>query len=433
MAKKKSVFNVNEDFKGKWRNQHTFICSNYNFRHNKVTTKLEYQEIKRGKVVSEYEPFDDRVRNLILKRMSNEDLDLPVVKFRQFVENDDISIPYNIIEEYIYGLPEWSGETDHIAELAATIETDDDEFFYDVLKRFLVGVVDCLLNHKSNDICLILQGGQGLGKTKWMRRLIPNHLLEDFYHESPIDTKNKEHDELLSTKWFIMLDELEVLQKSELNALKAFITKTQVNHRKVFKEYDLKFPRRASFLGGVNDDEFMTDTTGNRRWLAFAAKKIDYEHNVNIGNVYAQALYLLQSGTFRHWFNRTEINEINKRNEMFSIKSKEEEMFLQNFELLQYGQSGGEWLSSTDIIEKLVCFYPRTATNLSNRKLGAIISKTIRVKGDDYYKSKEKRADANKYYVKYVGPTELRNDGSTHEKPAPLNVVNGIKEDDLPF
>jgi len=246
MTKKKTkVFNVTEEFGGRYAKHHKFIAVNYNFRYNEVTTQLEFQTIERGKITSDYKDVDDRVRNLILKRMCNEDLDFNNTRFRSFTENDDISKPYNVIEEYFTSLPEYSGETDYIQELANTIKTDDDKFFYDVLKRYLVGAVDCLLNNNSNDICLILQGEQGVGKTKWMKTLIPKYLIEDFFHESPIDTKNKEHDEYLSTKWFIVLDELEAMRANEINSLKAYVTKTQISHRKVFKEYRLKFPRRG--------------------------------------------------------------------------------------------------------------------------------------------------------------------------------------------
>lgn len=431
--KKKTLYNVTDVFTGKWRNQHTFISSNYNFRKNEITAETEFQIVRANKLIEDWKVLEDEHVLDIALDLSQNDLEYSVQKLNGFINTSLVSPRYNIVEDYLYSLPEWSGEKDYIAELAATVKTDDDEFFYDVLKRFLVGSVDCLLNNKSNDICLILQGSQGLGKTRWMKLLLPNHLREDLYHESPIDTKNKEHDELLSTKWFICLDELETMKSTEINALKAFVTKTQINHRKVHGHRKSKFPRRASFLGNVNQDEFLTDTTGSRRWLAFSASEIDYNHSIDIGKVYAQSLHLLQSGTFRHWFNRKEIISINERNEKFSIKSMEEEMFLQNFELLQHGQYGGEWLSSTEIIEKLVCFYPKTATRLDNKKIGSVCSKVIRIKGSDYKASKKRSSYSNKYHVRYVGPTELRIDGAMHERSAPLSVVNSTSQKDLPI
>ena len=400
MAKRKNdIYNVTKEFSGKWQKHKTFIATNYNFRYNKVANVIEIQRIEKNKISGDYEPLDDRLRNEILDQMSDNDLDFAPARFRQFVENDNTSIPYNVLEEYFSKLPEWTGEIDYIKKLSSTISTDDDEFFYNVLKRYLVGVVDCLLNNNSNDICLILQGPQGLGKTKWMKKLMPNYLLDDFFHESPIDTKNKEHDEYLSTKWFIVLDELEAMRTNEINALKAYVTKTQVNHRKVFKEYQMKFPRRASFLGNVNDSEFLSDTTGSRRWLAFNTTEIDYQHKINIDKVYSQALHLLQSGTFRHWFNKAEIKILNERNERFNIKTKEEEMLIQNFEFPQGENGYGEWLSSTEIIERLVVAYPRTAVRLDNRLLGRVAAKIIRMNG-----GVAKKSNTSKYYVRYIGP-----------------------------
>ena len=407
--RKKSIFNVTEEFGGKLRKQYTYVVSHYNFRYNKVTNLVEVQTLKGGKITEDYKPLDDRFRNLILMRMKKEDLDFSVPRFREFVENDDISIPYNILDEYFLNLPEWSGEIDYIGELAKTVKTDDDEFFYDVLKRYLVGVVDCLLNNRSNDICLILQGDQGLGKTKWMKKLMPEDMLDDFFHESPIDTKNKEHDEYLSTKWFIVLDELEAMRSNEINALKAFVTKTQISHRKVHGHRNTRFPRRASFLGNVNDPEFLSDTTGNRRWLAFAAFFIDYEHNIDIDKVYAQALHLHQSGTFRHWFNKTEIKELNERNEQFRIKSKEEELLVQNFDFPDGENGHGEWMSSTDVSAHICSLNPRSNSNLNNRTMGRALMKNCNHIDP---KAKTSKSVTKKYYlIKTSEPAPMDENG----------------------
>ena len=387
--KKKGIFNVHEEFTGKWKKQQTFIASNYNFRKNEVSGITEFQKIKSGKIISEYQMLTDTDVNDIAFNLEQDESDYSLPKLNAFINTSLMSPPYNIIEDYLYGLPEWTGETDHIKELAATVETDDDEFFYDVLKRFLVGAVDCLINHKSNDITLILQGAQGLGKTRWMRKLMPDNLLEDLYHESPIDTRNKEHDELLSTKWFIVLDELEAMRSNEISALKAFVTKTQISHRKVHGHRVSKFPRRASFLGNVNDPEFLSDTTGNRRWLAFRTLKIDYNHKINIGNVYAQALHLLQSGTFRHWFNKAEIKQ-------FRIKSKEEELLLQNFDFPEDENGHGEWMSSTNVLEHLSYLNNKTNSNLNNRVMGRAIMKHCNYIDP---RAKKSKSITKKYYL----------------------------------
>ena len=127
------------------------------------------------------------------------------------------------------------------------------------------------------------------------------------------------------------LDELEALSGNEISAMKSYITRQRISVRKAYGRYKSNFVRRASFLGSVNDDKFLTDITGNRRWLVFTVKDIDYEHHVDIGGLWSQ-VYYLWNNNFRYWFNAEEIENVNKRNEKFRITNEEEECLVDMFE-----------------------------------------------------------------------------------------------------
>src|SRR5690606_1201827 len=153
-----------------------------------------------------------------------------------------------------------------------------------------------------NDVCLVFQSStQGVGKTRWMRKLLPEKFRSLYLYEGVVDTKNKDHTIYLSQYWFMHLDELETLKGANIGAIKSFITRQRISERKAFARYTTTFQRRASFLGSVNDDKFLTDITGNRRWLVFKVKDIDYEHLVDINGVWAQAYYYYKQG-FKYWF-----------------------------------------------------------------------------------------------------------------------------------
>ncbi|MCV5824559.1 virulence-associated E family protein, partial [Escherichia coli] len=63
------------------------------------------------------------------------------------------------------------------------------------------------------------------------------------------------------------IGELRGLNTKELESIKAFVTRTHENWIPKYREFATQFPRRLVFVGTTNEDEFLADKTGNRRWL----------------------------------------------------------------------------------------------------------------------------------------------------------------------
>lgn len=393
-----------EDFNGKYGKQFNYIVSHYEFRFNVVTSFYEYRKLeflKKGRsknvrINSPWRKYDDRVRNLILLELMESDLDLPQDKFNIFIESEIVSKDYNPFTEYFADLDPWDEKTDYIEQLSQTVQTFDKEHFKNTLQRFFVGALDCLLDEDAvNDVCLVFQSGQGIGKTRWMRSLLPKKFQSEYLYEGNIDTKNKDHTMYLSQYWFIHLDELETLKSNDISAIKSFITRQRISVRKAFGRYKTNFIRRASFLGSVNDDKFLTDITGNRRWLVFKVKEIDYEHDVNIDKMWAQVYFLWKNG-FKHWFDINEIRVINTINEEFRAMSLEEEILLQFFDFDDPAKNGGEYHSSVEVLTQIGSYNGQLVSKLNAKNIGKALTK--------HSKDKKRRNGVSKYYAAWIGP-----------------------------
>lgn len=128
---------------------------------------------------------------------------------------------------------------------------------------------------------------------------------------------------MMSDCFLIILDELSGQSRTELNQLKALITKNSVYERRPYARNAETYVRRASFAATVNDSEVLTDRTGSRRFLCFEATRIDlYPAGPDHTAVYAQALALFREG-FCFWFANADIAEINSNNEPFQLVSPE--------------------------------------------------------------------------------------------------------------
>lgn len=391
------------EFNGKYQKQFTFIANNYEFRFNIVASQYEFREIeyvgrnKKTRINTPWKKYDDRVKNRILLDLMQNDCDIPQDKYNIFVESEEISPDYDPFAEYFENLEPWDEKTDYVEQIANTIKTNDNEHFKSTLMRFLVGTLDCLLEEDNvNDVCLVFQSGQGIGKSRWMRSLLPKKFQKEYLYEGEVDTKNKDHTIYLSQYWFMHLDELEAVQANKIGALKSYITRQRISERKAYGRYKARYIRRASFLGSVNDDKFLSDITGNRRWLIFRTLAINYEHNVNIDGLWAQIFHLWKNG-FKHWFDIDEIKIINKINEQYRQMSFEEEMLVLYYEF-HNDESRGEFMSAAEVLQSFNTLMPTIANKMTSRGIGKALTK--------YSKLNKVKTGITKYFVLYKGVTE---------------------------
>jgi hypothetical protein len=115
------------------------------------------------------------------------------------------------------------------------------------------------------DMVPVLLGGQGIGKTSGVKALAP---INDSFAE--IDLSGRKDSDLarqLRGKLIGELGELRGLKTKDSEWIKAWITRTHEEWTPKFVEHSKNMPRRCVFLGTTNEDEFLIDVTGNRRWL----------------------------------------------------------------------------------------------------------------------------------------------------------------------
>jgi hypothetical protein len=335
----------------------TFLSSKYAFRHNIVSGKLEFQAIKRNHVDSPlgvrgkvWKVMNDFIENSMLRECLKARIKTNPSSLRSLLYSDFCQL-YNPFEDYFQTLPKYDLQTDYITQLANTITTTKQDLWQQCFKKWLVAMVGCVLNDKViNHTVIVFSGKQGLGKTTWVEKLVPKQLKE-YLFSGTINPNNKDTLVQLAECMLINLDELENLNRSEIGSLKEIITKTQIRMRKAYGHNSETMPRRASFAGSVNTAQFLNDTTGSRRFLCFEVEGIQYQHDVDINLVYAQALHLFNDG-FRYWFDQEEIKSITENNEQYQLRSPEEELLLTWFEPV-FRDENNNYYSSKDVNKTL--------------------------------------------------------------------------------
>jgi len=356
-------------------------------------------------------------------------------KVRIYAQDKDVCQSYDPIKEYFDALPLWDGH-DHIEALARTVTLQDEDYrtmFVTHLKRWLVGTYACGYfggtNGNKNELIFILQGGQGVGKTTFLRRLIPAEL--EAYRCEHYDVTNKKDMYSILSKSFVCIDEeLSSMTKKETEDFKKLLSSESFEFRSVYGRVETNHVRRVSFCGSTNESSFLRDTTGTRRYLVHAVEGLNRDDlaRIEFGQVWAQAVALHEQG-FRHYLHGEEVNELQRMNSAFETNDHLEDTLLR-FLRPPLSSDRGTWLRTTEVAELLVRLHDeantvRSATHeqrnavtriridtASLNRLGNLLVK-------HGFKRERKKIDGDsrqRYYVTEIGTSMRIAVPSTYEK-----------------
>lgn len=313
-----------------------FLASQGLFRKNTVTGKCELST-DGGKT---YCDLTDRHVNSLWREMCKQVRPVRITDLRAVIESDLVGL-YNPFECYFQSLPEWDGLSDPIAALAAQVHVKVGAgLFPRLFKKWLVAMTASLVHPEVvNHEILVLIGRQGIYKTTWLNNLLPPQLRRYFYLKS--NSRNIGKDDLLTLSEFavVCLEELDEMDGRELNQLKALTTMRTINERAAYAHYKEVRTHIASFCGTGNNIHFLTDLTGNRRWMPFEVESIEspYLHPLDYPAIYAQAYALVKKG-FPYWLDDEELHLLNEHNRHFEVPCLERDLILTYYQRPEEGQ-----------------------------------------------------------------------------------------------
>lgn len=314
-----------EDFIGRW-------CQ---LRRNLLIHQLEVRLCEgTGEEEPRWQLMTDALENSLWRAMQHEGLDADLFRLRTLLQSDFVPT-YHPLRRYLDTLPPWDGTTDYIGRLARMVVcrgTSAAEFDY-YFRRWLVGMLaaaldDGVVNHEI----LVLLGPQGSFKSSFLENLLPPCLRR--YYTTKTNSQRLTKDDLftMTENLLVNFEEIDSMQRPELNQLKAMTTTLYINERPAYGRNKVRLPHVASFCATGNNLQFLTDDTGNRRWLPFEVEHIEnpWTTPIDYEGVYAQAKALLDGG-FRYWFQGDEVEALNRRNRRFEAPNPARELILAHY------------------------------------------------------------------------------------------------------
>lgn len=167
----------------------------------------------------------------------------------------------NDVREYLLGLS-WDNVKRLDTVFIDYLGAEDNLYTRTVTRKSLAAAVARALEGGIKfDYMTILAGDQGIGKSTLLATLG-----KEWFSDSLTTFEGKEAAELIQGTWINEIGELTAMTKQETNAVKQFLSKTHDIYRAAYGRRTEKYPRRCVFFGTSNDDEFLKDYTGNRRF-----------------------------------------------------------------------------------------------------------------------------------------------------------------------
>lgn len=307
----------------------SFLDGHISLRFNEITSRVEYEIPADNTDTHRFMPVNDRIVNSLWSQMSTITR-VNIQDMYRVIESDYVPV-FNPFKEYLNNLSK-PGEQDYIRELAQTVRVkggeQEQKLWHLYLKKWLVGMVASWISEDVvNNVILVLIGEQGAYKTTWFNYLLPPPLKQYFYTKTNANRMSKDDILTLAQYALVCCEELDTMRPAELNQLKAAVTMPSIDERAAYAHYHEHRKHIASFCGTGNNTQFLSDPTGNRRWLPFKVESIlsPREHPFHYEGIYAQALSLYTSG-FQYWFTKEEIQELNRHNKQFETPHLEHEL-----------------------------------------------------------------------------------------------------------
>lgn len=114
------------------------------------------------------------------------------------------------------------------------------------------------------DCTLVLEGEQSIKKSTTFATLVPN---EAWFSDERLNLDSKDTLQQIQGKWIIEIAELASFRGKANEEIKHFLTKKADDFRMPYGKINQPYPRQCVFGGTVNDVEYLSDPTGNRRFL----------------------------------------------------------------------------------------------------------------------------------------------------------------------
>ncbi len=249
---------------------------------------------------------------------------------------------------------EWDGVS-RIDDLYGTIvenrELCTKELKETVVRRWMIGAIAAAFSPMGAMVrgVLVFQGEQYTGKTRWIEALAPKEL-DLIKTGRSLVVHDKDSVKQILSSWISELGELDAtFKKSDIAALKAFITSDLDELRRPYAAAESQYARRTVFAASVNDSKFLQDDTGNSRFMVIPIVSLNHGHTLDMQQVWAEIYEMWKAGE-KHYLSAEEMTLLNGHNDNFTATDPIFEMIASHLAWESFSETTCKWMQVSDVL-----------------------------------------------------------------------------------
>jgi hypothetical protein len=174
--------------------------------------------------------------------------------------------PYHPVRDYLNGLLEWDGEPRIDRWLVTYLGAKDTPLARAFGRLALVAAVRRIFSPgcKFDEMVVLIDPTQGTGKSETLAKLVPD---ESWFTDSlPLGLDDKTIIEKTRGKWIIEIAELSGMRKTEIEKIKAFLSRQVEHARLAYDRLTTEVQRQWVPFGTTNQPVFLKDAQNRRYW-----------------------------------------------------------------------------------------------------------------------------------------------------------------------
>ncbi|GAB6070010.1 hypothetical protein JCM30760_11070 [Thiomicrorhabdus hydrogeniphila] len=327
------------------------------------------------------------------------------------------SCRFNPVKEWINSR-QWDGQ-DRLTDFYDTVieqEEFPEELKKILMRKWLVSAVAAAHEEpgfKARGV-LTFQGKQGIGKTTWVRNLMPIKLsLEYIKVDHHLDPSNKDSVTTAISHWIVEIGEVDSSFKKDMSRLKGFLTSDYDKLRLPYAATISKFPRRTVFFASVNQHDFLVDNTGNSRWWTIPVKYINFNHEIDMQQVFAQVAVIRNQGE-KWWLTPDEEAMLGETNKSHQVTNLIRDTLIEQLDLDRVNEPKNQAMTASQVLKEVVKL--ERPTNAQARECGSVLRELLgeprKIQG----------------LMKWRIPIRIRHPDPNHDKRN-VSHINDVDED----
>ncbi len=235
---------------------------------------IKFDELKQTEVVGDISVSDQTIFSFKLFVASKYGREFSTSTVKEAITLAARANCFNPVQDYLRAL-KWDGTPRLDTLLINHAGADDTPYTRAVTANTFIGAVargfepGCKM-----DTTLVLEGRQGGLKSTFIKTLVPR---SSWFSDTDLPIGSKDAFQQIQGKWLYEITEMSSVSRANKNTLKGFLTASSDNFRPPYASRNQDYLRRNIFIGTSNDDEYLNDESGGRRFWPLKVKTFDIE------------------------------------------------------------------------------------------------------------------------------------------------------------